>query len=74
MSIRGSRLVALQAVIENKCGKGACLIGVVKLMVVGGRVCRAPRDLLISMHFNSLENKLCRLQFFVSPSCGVNLL
>lgn len=30
MSIRGSRVVALQSVIENKCGEGECLIGVVK--------------------------------------------
>lgn len=30
MSIRGSRVVALQAVIENKCGEGECFIGVVK--------------------------------------------
>lgn len=29
----------------------------------GGRVCWAPRDLLISLRFNSLWNKLCRLQF-----------
>lgn len=29
-----------------------------------GRVCWAPRDLLISLHSNSLKNKLCRLQFF----------
>lgn len=27
------------------------------------RVCWAPRDLLISFHFNCLKNKLCRLQF-----------
>lgn len=39
----------------------------------GGRVCWAPRDLLISLHFNSLKNKLCRLQFFARPSCDVNL-
>lgn len=30
-----------------------------------GRVCWAPRDLLISLHSNSLKNKLCRFQFFV---------
>lgn len=63
MSIRGSHVVALQAVIENKCEEGECLIGVVKRGWVGG-VCWAPRDPLISLHLNSLKNKLCRLQFF----------
>lgn len=71
MSIRASHVVVLQAVIEYKCGEGACLIGVVKL---GGRVSQAPRDLLMPLHFNSLKNKLCWLQFCVSPSCDVNLL
>lgn len=30
MSIRSSHVVALHAVIENKCGEGECLIGVVR--------------------------------------------
>lgn len=61
MSIRASHVVALQAVIEYKCGEGVCLIEVVKLCVWGGgrQVSRAPSDLLISLHFNSLKNKLC---------------
>lgn len=65
MSIRGSHVVALQAVIENKCGEGEYLIGVVKQWGVEGVMGAfwAPRDLLISLHFNSLKNKLCRLQF-----------
>lgn len=68
MSISGSRVVTLQAVIENKCGE--CLIGVVKQE--GGFVGHLEISSSL-LHLNSLKRKLCRLQFFSSPSCDVNL-